>query len=1079
MERRLNTNKMGTAHVSLYVAPAACGKTAYLIDLARELARDPAAAPRVIVPTRLQARAWRERLAQAGGALGVRIGTFDDVYREILRQAGIGITRLSDPVQVRLLRTVIDDLPLIHYGAIRRMPGFVRAVRDLIGELKAGGVFPEALQAALDSLDAPPRLTELAALYAAYQGRLQAAAWADDAGIGWLAAEALRDNAAVAAGWTCVMVDGFDDLTSVQRQVLVQLAPRIGRMVITLTGYLDGPERALVHRRFIRTRARLEEDLGVTAEPLPVPGVCGDTVAPLRHLEQTLYTDGFVRLSAGAAVTMVAVPDREAEVRAALRWIKTALVRREMRPGETALLARDLAPYRDFILQTAAEYGLPVQVATGYELRGNPAVATLVELLHVAEPGEGYLAWRSTVAVWRSPYFDWQLARVGSSEELPIGMTPEDAEALGWVARWGSVIGGAAQWEEAFGVLRESAALPDARDEETSDVPHGVPTGERAEALWGTFSRFCRRITPPGCGGGTMETLPYRDHVAWLEQLIGDVDDEADPWLSLGIARRAARGPAALVERDLAALNALKDVLRGLVWAEEAVGSAPVTFADFLEELLGAIEAVTYHVPLPADADVVLAAEVAQARGLAYRAVAVLGLAEGEFPATLSEDPFLPDADRRRLREGFGLPVADSLDSFEAQALYEALTRPREALLLTRPRIADNGTAWQPSPFWEEVRQRLEIEPQTTTSAASPVPTEAASWPELVTALSVRSDDRRAWAWVQAQRPALVDAITRGQSVLAQRRGLRQGAFDGELAAWASTFAARFGPSRSWSASRLEGYRRCPFSFFVGHLLGLAPRQPPTEGLDGRQLGNIYHHILEALYQQVGEGAEEAALLAALPEVAMPILDAAPRREGFRATAWWAQTRQAILENLRRSVTAIEALGDGFTFFEAEHRFGLGEEGGPSLVVPDGEGDSFRLRGLIDRVDRDGAGRVRIVDYKTAGPTAYSNARAHRGEILQLPLYALAARDALRLGHIAEGFYWHVQHAQPSSLSLSGFRGDRGRGPQAAIETATTYAWEAVRGARGGHFAPTPPNGGCPAYCPAAGFCWHYEARRW
>ena len=48
-------------------------------------------------------------------------------------------------------------------------------------------------------------------------------------------------------------------------------------------------------------------------------------------------------------------------------------------------------------------------------------------------------------------------------------------------------------------------------------------------------------------------------------------------------------------------------------------------------------------------------------------------------------------------------------------------------------------------------------------------------------------------------------------------------------------------------------------------------------------------------------------------------------------------------------------------------------KGQPALVVPGDEpGDVMRVRGFIDRVDRSPDGRVRIIDYKTAGPWAYT-----------------------------------------------------------------------------------------------------------
>ena len=87
----------------------------------------------------------------------------------------------------------------------------------------------------------------------------------------------------------------------------------------------------------------------------------------------------------------------------------------------------------------------------------------------------------------------------------------------------------------------------------------------------------------------------------------------------------------------------------------------------------------------------------------------MLGLAEGEFPATLSEDPFLRDADRRRLRVECGLPLELSTEGAEAEFFYETITRPRERLLLTRPRLADNGAPWQASPYWEAVRRLVAV----------------------------------------------------------------------------------------------------------------------------------------------------------------------------------------------------------------------------------------------------------------------------------------------------------------------------------------------------------------------------------
>jgi hypothetical protein len=112
-----------------------------------------------------------------------------------------------------------------------------------------------------------------------------------------------------------------------------------------------------------------------------------------------------------------------------------------------------------------------------------------------------------------------------------------------------------------------------------------------------------------------------------------------------------------------------------------------------------------------------------------------------------------------------------------------------------------------------------------------------------------------------------------------------------------------------------------------------------------------------------------------------------------------------------------------------------------------------------------------VIDYKTAGPSQFTRKAVSEGKKLQLPLYALAARDALRLGELAEGFYWHVQQAEPSGFSLSKYPG----GAEEALRVAVEKAWDAIRGARAGLFMPHPPVTGCPSFCPAAAFCWHYQ----
>ncbi|MGH2536015.1 MAG: PD-(D/E)XK nuclease family protein, partial [Candidatus Promineifilaceae bacterium] len=964
---------------------------------------------------------WRDRLARAGGAIGVRVLTFEQLYAACLDAAGRSAVLIPEPVQYRLLALLAGRQPLEFYAPLVGRPGFISVLQELIAELKAARIGSAAFSAAVAGLAAGPRLAELAQLYAAYQEQLRSLGWSDYAGQGWLAIEALEAAPAACCGWPLLIVDGFDNFTAAQLELLRLLAGQVGECLLTLTGDPAGGARA-AHGRFAKTRVALESALGVAAEPLPLAPQ--PAVAALAHLEAGLFEADAPRLPGAPAVELFELPDRAAEARAGLRWLKERIVRDGCRPGQVALLARDLLPYRPFLSEAAAEFGLPLRLFEGLPLRANPAVAALLNLLRLALPaGAGRpgfsLPRRGVVETWRSPYFDWANG---------LGITPADADALDTAARWGRVIGGQSQWEELFAALSRASA--GAGEDDEWRRPANLPLGPAAAALEGRFRAFLARIRPPD-GPQTK-----RAYVAWLERLIGPdpAGQEADPAEgdSLGLIARVRAEPET-AERDVAALQALKDVLRGLVWAEDELD--PDTAGDypaFLAALAAGLEAASFQPPPPAGREELLAANVFQARGLAFQAVALLGLAEGEFPAVLQEDPFLTDADRAGLRQAHGLALEPSLESAERDYFYDALTRPRRRLLLTRPRLSDVGAEWLPSPFWEEVRRLLQVAPAQMGSEARPRPEQAASTVELVESLAAGARSRLARAWLAANEGRRWTAAQRAGRLFSDRYAWADGEHDGRLEKQAAVFRALFAADYRWSASRLEEYRRCGFAFFVGRLLRLQPRQEPAERLDRGQLGSLVHAILEAVYRKAAAAGrfEAADLLAALRPAAEPLLDAAPRRLGFRPSAYWRHRREEILAALEHSLRALAGLDGAFRPLAFELRFQGAQVAGPA-------GNVFLLDGKIDRLDRDAAGRLRLIDYKTSGPWGY-DAEAHaRGEHVQLPLYALAAGQSPGLGRPAAGFYWHVYQAEASPFSL-----EAGGDPQAAIAQAAAHAWE-------------------------------------
>jgi ATP-dependent helicase/DNAse subunit B len=234
----------------------------------------------------------------------------------------------------------------------------------------------------------------------------------------------------------------------------------------------------------------------------------------------------------------------------------------------------------------------------------------------------------------------------------------------------------------------------------------------------------------------------------------------------------------------------------------------------------------------------------------------------------------------------------------------------------------------------------------------------------------------------------------------------------------------------------------------------------------------MYHEILEKVYHQAGTEVGCERLLELLPAVAKAVFDQAPAAYGFRPTPLWDMQRRELEQIITQTLVALAEATAGSTPLVQEQVFGMSDK--PPLVVQSSSGDEFRVRGFIDRVDEDAEGRLRIIDYKS-GSTPIVARDLVEGRRLQIALYALAARDTLRLGEVADGFYWHIGSAKASSLKLANFEG----GLEAALKSAITHAFNHIAGVRAGHFTPAPPSAGCPNHCPGANFCWRYKAKGW
>lgn len=1046
----------------LLIAPYSTGKTEFVLRSARADAAGLARQPILCVPTPIQAQSARKRLAHMGGAIGVRIVTFDGLYTWLLDRSGVNYTELQDAALFRLMQELLQRLAaegaLRHYYGIANTPGLANLMLDRIGELQGALVDPASLLDFWREVAAPNRLLDIGVLYDAWRQLLVQQSWSDRVGVGVLALDTLlAGKVRLDATATPLYFDGFDFLNELQLQLVVALAHLPGaQATVTLTGDLSQAEAAHPSaNRFDATRVRLIHALHVDAEPLP-PFESNPATRPvLQSLRRRLATDGFAAdplTDADGALHLLEASQRTTEVRAALRWLKRAIVLDGVPASDCALLVRDITRYRTTIVQVAQEFGVPVVLVRGLPIEENPAINALLALLKLALPtasGEPALPRDEVVALFRSPYFDL----------APLGAWPHDAERLDAFARAALVVRGVDAWRTAFAAalttpLQEVAEPADDADDEAERATTNA-TSAAIERLASIVARLSAGLIPHA-------SATMRQHIAWLEGVCSDAAEADEPALALGFLASIQRGAPAERTRDEAAFLAFKHLLRGLLWSAEQLAAPPITWSEFLHELGGALEGARYDLPVPGDA--IFCGATVDARGLPFSHVAILGMVEGELPQRTQDDPFLREEDRQLLRRRFP-GVQHATDSQEREYFIEAVARAEDALLLTRPVIGDDGSAAEPSPYWLEMLAVLGDTPSTTAlsserAGALPDSALAASLPELMRSLA-QHPHAAAEAWLTFHRPDDLRAIDAASHILDLRAHRQRSAYDGDLRAHLDLLADEQSPTRQWSPTAFETWLTCPLFYFTSRHLHLEERTPPEAEVDRGAIGSIYHEILQELFKP--SSATEPAI-ERLDAVAQGLLDTAPARHGFLATAIWQQQAAEILANLRKTVAALETLGG--TPIGVERRY----QGESALRVASDSGD-FLVRGVVDRIDALPDGTLRIIDYKTGKGDYNSIQGLAQGKRLQLPLYARMVDGEHGEGAVGDGIYFFAHTGEAAKWSLAAYPD----GIDAASEVALNWARRAVTGIRAGDFAPTPPSDGCPDYCPATAFCWQYR----
>lgn len=1080
--------------VELLLAPVGAGKTQVALErLVATLETQPFARVWVLVSGRRQEDAFRQRLVEWTNErhvyFNVEFLSFYGLYERLLNIMQQPTYKLEDAGRYGLLRAILDQHAdeLQVYGAIARTPGFVHVMADLIYELKQNVI----RHATFEKVARLPKDRDLALIYRKYQEKLIEKDVVDREGEGWLALFKMYTEPkqlSVGSEVDLLLVDGFDQFTPLQAQLLMLLANRAQNALITLATVPDREQT--VGRRFSQALKRLLES---NPSGYPAPNITHldlkltENRAPaLRHLVDNIFRPNSPRQFAGHAVTFIEAPDPAREAGAVLRRVKRLLLATDCQPDDIVIALRDWGRYAGHIAAFGHAYGLQLALHRGHAVAQNPSVIMLLHLLRLHERD---FRRRDLLDVLRSPYF-----------HIP-GIGREQADQLEKISRQLIVTGGSDNWLKAV----ERAARPiNNKDDDEEAARESLLSPEQADQLTAALTNFFKAVTPPE--QGTLDS-----YVSWLDALVGS-DKNEDPEIEASAAVytfdmpaqiRQDSGTHGVIERDLAAMDELKRVLRYLRSSNALLGTlgegGEITRADFILQLTAALDGAAVN-QRPARSGRVLVTTVADARGLPHKHVFIPGLSEGLFPAPLSEDPIYLDSERLKLTER-GIPLETQAERASDEGLfYELICLAHDTLTLSRPTVQD-GAQWVASHLWREAVTVFTDAEQIIADNRIKIGTvveDVATYDEAALAVAhalnhTELSDPSLYNWLLAE--AGWQRINTARRVELERstRLVPFDRYSGRLAnpQLIDYVRDQLSPERFWSASQLNDYGVCGFRFFAKRLLRLDTLDEPEDDLDAAKLGTINHEILEKSYGEYArrglaihpDNAPEALVI--LHEIATPVLRRAPFIQGFRESALWEQEKVALLRRLESLIRldfseqspivkkfAVDPSVPRYTY-NLEALFG--KDGSVQIpIVVDGQTEGLRVFGYIDRMDKLGDSVV-VIDYKT-GTTRIPVEDMREGRNFQMMVYLLAAQRILERiespdapTHVLGGLFWHIRDQKPSGDLL--LNTDDG---QQAIEYAQNHIGRYIAAGRRGDFtvkANKPSSGRCTRYCEFAQFC--------
>ena len=925
----------------------------------RRMCREGEQRPQILLVPEQNSHEAERRLCEVGGngvSLYAEVLSFSRLCsRVFLAAGGLGEQELDGGGRLLLMyhavKSVSDKLTVCQRSAGR--PAFLQSLLATADELKSCCVLPADLSRAGEDLEGPEgeKLRDLGLIFGAYDA-LTAQTALDPRDRLTRAAEKLK-VCAWGAGKD-LWLDGFTDFTPQQLLVLERLLAQSHSMTVTLTcDHLEEDEGGTgIFSPARRTAARLlalAKKRGIPCEVehlLPRKEV---REGALQHIEEHLFDQKKIPpVQCGGAVELFAARSPRSEV----EWTAARILRLVREEGlhfrDIGVVARDFGTYSDLVESVFDRYGVPVFASAMHDILEKPVLSLVTAALDCVSGGYGY-----------DDVFRYLKTGLTDLEE------GDRDELENYVLKWD--VRGSKWTQEKPWTMHPRG--------------YGYPMEEADRVLLERLDSLRRKVILPleqlrknreKTGKGQAKALySFMEQLGVPQRLVGRVE-----------ALRS-RGEPALAEE----YRQLWDILcTALEQCAALLGDSPME----LEEFAGVFRLVLsqYDVgSIPVSLDRVTAGETTRQTNHRVKVLFLLGADDASIPQVGGEAGLLSDDDRSLLAS-YGLELNQNGEERlyrEMTTVYQICALPSKRLILTWPCQGSGGEERRPCFVVERLKLLFSDLKEVREDALNGAFRLAAPKP----ALEQAGRNRRVRE-VLSRLPQYAPQVERLERAEHWERGRLSRRSVEQL----------YGRRVPMSASRMDQYKSCHFSYFMKFGLKAKARKPA--GFTAPEYGTFVHYILEHVLQECGERINGGVW------------------DGDLRDFVHAKTKESVDRYVQEELGGLEHQNDRFRYLfgrllrsvqsvvdnvvqelvmsrfqPISFELGFANQGDLPPVELTVGNVTLSISGFVDRVDgwvHDRRLYLRVVDYKT-GRKSFDLTEVWNGLGLQMLLYLFTLED--------------------------------------------------------------------------------------